>query len=148
MRICLKEGVTGNTGARSARGPDPIAENVNTLVTRLCTITGRARASRQANMRSRARTRANAYAPRASLYAPALKVAILNSLSNDTTERRKEEKQKEEEVMEERKRETLRLVAPACGNTRKPITQPAPGSLEADSLHAIPCKRDSPLRAA
>lgn len=51
MRIRLKEGVTGNTGARSARGPDPIAENVNTLVTRLCTITGRARAraTRQAS---------------------------------------------------------------------------------------------------
>lgn len=47
-----------------------------------------------------------------------------------------------------RERETLRLVAPACGNTRKPITQPAPGSLEADSLHAIPCKRGAPLRAA
>lgn len=83
VRIRLEEGATGNTGARSARGPDPIAENVNTLVTRLCTITGRARKQ----------TRANAYAPRASLYAPALKVAILNSLSNDT-ERQEEKEQK------------------------------------------------------
>lgn len=130
--------------ARARRGALTRLQKMSTLSLRGCALSPAAR--KQANTRSRARTRANAYAPRASLYAPALKVAILNSLSNDTTGR-KEEK---EEAMEERERErdTLRLVAPACGNTRKPITQPAPGSLETDSLHAIPCKRGAPLRAA
>lgn len=107
---------------------------MSTLVTRLCTITGRA-------IYARTRTRyirmhALVYVRMRMLrnFAPSLKVAMLNSLSNDTTGRRRRKKKKKEKYTS-----APYGTGAACGNTRKPITQPARDPSKPDALHAIPC---------